>query len=102
MAAQCGDDCGDVVFLEEADCGDASCSRLQAGVGVLQCDPSECKDRDFGAAGLAKSFNAGGGDSGGIFFFEHRGKECEIGAVGGGLDCLFGNVTGDRDQRISW
>ena len=33
---QLADDCGDVVFLEEADGGDAGCAGFEAGVGILQ------------------------------------------------------------------
>jgi len=36
LAAQVADDGGDVVFLEEADGGDAGCAGLEAGVGILR------------------------------------------------------------------
>jgi hypothetical protein len=40
VIAQLPNDCGYVVFLEEADGGYAGCSGLQAGAGVLQSHSS--------------------------------------------------------------
>jgi hypothetical protein len=101
MAAQPADDCGDVVFLEEADGGDAGCSGLQAGFGILQSDPSEGEDGDFGATGLAESVEAFRAGSGGIFFFEDGGEEGHVRAAGCGLDDFFWGVTGDGDPGFS-
>jgi len=52
LVAQPADDCGYVVFLEEADGGYAGCAGLQAGVGVLQGYSSQGQDWDFCVAGL--------------------------------------------------
>jgi hypothetical protein len=41
LAAELVDDCGYVVFLEEADGGYAGCARLEAGLGVLEGYASE-------------------------------------------------------------
>jgi hypothetical protein len=89
MTAQRAHDCGDVIFLEEADGGDAGCSGAQAGFGVLQSYPSECENRDFGAAGLAESVEAGGSSSGCVPFFEQGSEDGESGAICGGLGYFF-------------
>jgi hypothetical protein len=70
--------------------------------GVLQSDSSECENRDFGAAGLAESVEAGGSGSGGVFFSKTGAKTARVRAAGCGLDDFFWGVTGDGDQRISW
>ena len=102
ISAQGADGGGDVVFLEEADGGDAGSSGLQAGSGVLQSDSSECEHWDFGAAGLAESGKAFGGGFRGVFLFEDGSEEGQVGAVGGGLGDFFRGVTGDGDPRIFW
>lgn len=66
---------GDAIFLEQTDCGYAGGSGTKAGLGVLQRDSSECEHRDFGVAGLAKSFEADGRGSGRVLLFEYRGEE---------------------------
>ena len=78
MTAQRAHDCGDVIFLEEADGGDAGCSGAQAGFGVLQSYSSECENRDFRAAGLAESVEAGGMAPGASFFSNTGAKTARV------------------------
>ena len=78
LAAEFADDGGDVVFLEEADGGDASCAGFEAGFGILQGHSSEGENGDLSAAGLAEGFEALGIGSG---FFEDWGEDYEGGLV---------------------
>jgi hypothetical protein len=102
MSAKGVDDGGDVIFLEEADGGDAGGSGLQAGFGILQSDSTQGDNRDAGAAGLAQRFGSLGKCAGGVFLFEDWGEDGQICAVGGGLGDFFWGVTRDRDQQSSW
>ena len=53
LAAQPADDCGYVVFLEQADGGYSGCAGLQAGLGIPQGHSSEGQYGDCCGAGLA-------------------------------------------------
>jgi len=96
------DDFGEVVFLEEADGGDAGCAGAETGFSVQQSDASQGEHWDIGTAGLAESFEAGRNGSGRVFFFEDGSEDGQVCTVGGGLNYFFRRVTGDGDQRVSW
>ena len=102
MSAEGANDGGDVVFLEEADGGDAGGAGLQAGMSILQRYSSESEDWNFCATGLAEGFEAGGSGSGCVYFFEDGGEDGEDCLGGSGLGDLFWGVTGDGDQGIAW
>ena len=93
------DDCGDVVFLEEPDCGDTGCAGLQAGLGVLQGYSSQREYRDCCTTGLAESFQASGEC---IFLFEDGREDGEGGLVCGGFGYFLWGVTGDGDEGSLW
>lgn len=99
---QFADDGGDVIFLEEADGGDAGGAGLQAEMSILQRYSSEGEDWNLGATGLAEGFETSGCGSGCVFFFEDGGEDGEGGLSGSGLSDLFWGVTGDCDQGIAW
>ena len=79
------DDFGDIVFLEEADGGDAGGSGFEAGGCVFERDASEREHRDFVLARLAKGGEPGSLRAGDGSFFEDRGKECQVGSRDCGL-----------------
>ena len=72
----------DVVFLKEADGGDARGSRLKAAAGVRERDSTQGQDRDRCLAGLSELPEARGA---GVLLFEDRGQDGEGRALGGGL-----------------
>jgi len=79
---QLADDRGDVVFLEEADGGDAGGAGVEARWRIPQRYSSKGEHWNFGVAGLAKGFEACGSGSGRIFFFEDGGEDGEGGLAG--------------------
>jgi hypothetical protein len=93
---------GDVVFLEEADGGDAGGSGGQAGMGVREGNAAEGDDWDVRFAGLAKRSEARGLGAGNVLLLENWGEDGEGCRLGGGLDYFCWGVTGDGDQRIWW
>lgn len=72
LIAQLADDCGYVVFLEEANGGYAGGAGLEAGLGVVQSYSSQREDRDFFLAGLAKCVEALRVGSWCVSFFKDR------------------------------
>jgi hypothetical protein len=94
------DDGGDVVFLEEADGGDASGTGFEAGLRIPYGYAAQCENWDRGMAGLAEGYEAGGSGCGRVFFFEDRGEDGEGGCVCGGFVHFFRGVTRDCDQWI--
>jgi hypothetical protein len=73
-APQALDDFGDVIFLEEADCGDACGSHGQARVSILESDSAKGEDGNLCRAALLKCGQACGVR---IFFFENWGEDGE-------------------------
>ncbi len=74
-AAQPANDGGEIVLLEETDCGDAGGSRCEAGCGVFESDTSEREDGDFVCAGLAERFEALRLRARSIYLFEDGSEE---------------------------
>ena len=93
---------GNVVFLEEADGGDAGSPGFEARVGIGEGDSAESEDWDFYLAGFVQHREARGLFGGDVFFLEDGSKDGEGCAVGGGLGCFRWGVTGDGYDRISW
>lgn len=95
LGAQGADHGGDVVFLEEADGGDARGTGFEAGVRMPYGYAAQCEDWDMGMAGLAEGFEAGGNGFRRVFFFEDRGKDGEGGRVCSGFVYFFWRVARD-------
>jgi len=97
-AAQLADDIGDIVFLEEANGGDAGGSDLEAGWRVLERDASERENGNFVLAGLAKRLQSGCLRAGNSSFFENWGEEGEVSSRDCGPLKLTGSVTRHADS----
>jgi hypothetical protein len=95
-------DSGNVVFLEEADGGNAGSSGFEARTGIGEGDAAESEDWDFHLAGLVEHREARGLRGGAVFFLEHGSEYGEGCAVGGGLSCFRWGVTGDGNDWMSW
>jgi hypothetical protein len=75
-------DIRDVVFLEEANCGDAGRSGLETRLDVFERHSSQGQDWNARFARFAKLRESGCFAAGGIFLFEDRPEDCK-GRAGG-------------------
>ncbi len=92
---------GDIVFLEQANGGDAGGSGFETRRGVFQVDSTEGEHRNRGAAGLCEQSQTGGSCSGQIFFLEDGSKDGEARTGLCGLRNFFQRVAGDSGHRRS-
>ena len=84
LTVQYADDFGDLVFLKEANCGDACGARIEAGASVMQSDAPQGEDGDVNPASFTQGFETGGQRAGCVVFFEDRAKDSEAGTIGCG------------------
>jgi len=95
--SEAADDFRDVMFLEQADRGDAGGTGVQAGGGVFERNASQCKHGDFVTAGAAESIEARWLGAWSIFLPEDRSEQGEVGAGRGRLLDLGGLVARHAD-----
>ena len=91
--SEAADDFRDVMFLEQADRGNAGGAGFQAGSGVFERDASQSEHADVVTAGAAESIEARWLGAWSIFLPEDRSEQGEVGAGRGRLLDLGGLVA---------
>ena len=90
---EAADDFRDVMFLEQADRGDAGGTGFQAGGSVFERDASQSEHGDFVTAGAAESLETRWLLAWSIFLPEDRSEQSKVGAGRGRLLDLGGLVA---------
>ena len=91
--SEAADDLRDVMFLEQADRGDAGGPGFQAGGSILKRDASQSEHGNFVTAGAAESIEASRFRAWSIFLPEDWSEQSEVGAGRGRLLDLGGPVA---------
>ena len=93
------DDCGNIIFLEEADGGDAGGSGFETRASVLQSDSAKGQNWNSLLARLLRARSNPSEAGGSILLFEHRGKYGEGRAAMACPRDFFWRVTGNSLSR---
>ena len=99
LSTQAWDNFLDVIFLKQADGGDACGSGLEAEEGVVESDASQGQNWNLVPACLAEGLEARGIADKGSFFFEDRSENSEVGMVLLSGPDFFRRVARDGGKR---
>ena len=88
-----------VVLLKEADGGNASRARIEAGASVIERDTTQGKHGNRLPASFTQPVEAGGARLRGILLFEDWSKHREVSSLGACTSDIGDGMASDADQR---
>ena len=101
LVTQSAHDFRDVVFLKNANPGNAHGASFEAGMSVLKRDAAQRQHGNLLLTSFTQCVETGRTDARSVSFFEHRGKHCEVSAFRGCAGDIRNGVTRYAEKRAS-